>query len=133
MGSTQHKPGMAMHGMDKPAARMPESKEGHDAMAMAKPRMESGRPPNAQTARIIGTGSVKLIDRVNGKVKLTHDPIAAMGWPKMTMFFRLKDSSLADQVKAGDRVEFSLEKSASGYVVSGFQKLNSESNLRHKK
>lgn len=41
---------------------------------------------------------------------------------RITMFFRLKDNSLADQVKAGDRVEFSLEKSASGYVISGFQK-----------
>ena len=62
------------------------------------------------------------IDKVNGKVKLTHDPIAALAWPKMTMFFRLKDNALADQVKEGDKVQFTLEKSGSGYVISGFQK-----------
>ncbi|MEO8009000.1 MAG: copper-binding protein, partial [Betaproteobacteria bacterium] len=52
----------------------------------------------------------------------THDPIDALGWPKMTMFFRLKDSALADQVKEGDKVDFSLEKSASGYVISQIRK-----------
>jgi len=67
-------------------------------------------------------GVVQGIDKANGKVKLTHDPIAALGWPKMTMFFRLKDDTLADQVKEGDKVEFTLEKSASGYVISRFQK-----------
>ena len=62
------------------------------------------------------------IDKANGKIKLTHDPIAALAWPKMTLFFRLKDNALADQVKEGDKVEFSLEKSATGYVISGLKK-----------
>lgn len=122
MGSMQHMPGMTTPGADKKAATAPMSKEGHDTMAMAKPQTTPGQPANAQTGRITGTGSVQLIDKVNGRVKLTHDPIAVMGWPKMTMFFRLKESSLADQLKEGDRVEFSLEKSASGYVISGFRK-----------
>jgi len=108
--------------MDSKAGDAPKSKEGHGAMAMAKPQTAPGQPGNAETAGVTGTGVVQGIDKANGKVKLTHDPIAALGWPKMTMFFRLKDSSLADQVKEGDTVEFSLEKSASGYVISGFQK-----------
>jgi Cu/Ag efflux protein CusF len=103
MGSMKGMPGIAIPGMDKHAASAPMSKEGHGA-------------------GITATGVVQSIDKANGKVKLTHDPIAALGWPKMTMFFRLKDSMLADQVKEGDKVEFSLEKSASGYVISGFQK-----------
>ncbi|MEK6242969.1 MAG: copper-binding protein [Pseudomonadota bacterium] len=128
MGSMKDKPGKTMPGMDKPSATAPKSKEGHDAMAMAKPQTTPGQTAGIQTARITGTGSVQLVDKANGKVKLTHDPIAAMGWPKMTMFFRLKERSLADQVKEGDKVEFTLEKSASGYVISGFQKSISESN-----
>lgn len=122
MGSMKDMPGKTMPGMDSKTGGAPKSKEGAGAMAMAKPQSASGQPANAQTAGITGTGVVQGIDKANGKVKLTHDPIAALGWPKMTMFFRLKDSSLADQVKEGDKVEFSLEKSASGYVISGLQK-----------
>ena len=103
-------------------ADAPISKEDHDAMRKDKPQTATGLSADAQTAGITGTGVVQAIDKINGKVKLTHDPIAALGWPKMTMFFRLKDSALADQVKEGDKVEFSLEKSASGYVISGWQK-----------
>ena len=65
---------------------------------------------------------VQQVDKANTKIKLSHDPIPALGWPKMTMFFRLKDDALADQVKAGDTVEFQLEKSGSGYVISSFAK-----------
>ena len=126
MGSMKDKPGMAMPGMKKPAATAPMNKDGHHAMAMAKPQSATGQAAIAPTAGISGTGIVQSIDKANGKVKLTHEPIAAMGWPKMTMFFRLKERSLADQVKEGDRVEFTLEKSASGYVISGFQKSSSE-------
>ena len=116
-----------MPGMEKQADTAPKASQGHDSMAMAKPNSASGQAANIQTAPITGTGVVQAIDRANGKVKLTHDPIAALGWPKMTMFFRLKDGSLADQVKEGARVEFSLEKSASGYVISDFQKRTEDS------
>ena len=110
-----------MPGLDKQAAAAPVKRKSADEMAMSKPQNAPAHPDNAQTAGISGTGIVQGIDKANGKVKLTHDPIAALGWPKMTMFFRLKDSALADQVKEGDKVEFSLEKAGSGYVISGFK------------
>ena len=100
---------------------------------MAAHKTAPGQPVNTQTAGVTGTGVVLGIDKANGKVKLTHDPLAALGWPKMTMFFRLKDSTLADQVKAGDKVEFSLEKSASGYVISGFQKAGASHDMKQMK
>ena len=128
MGSMKDKPGQAMSGMDKPAATAPKSKGGHDMTAMAKPQSAPGQTAIAPAAGIAGTGVVQSIDKANAKVKLTHEPIAAMGWPKMTMFFRLKERSLSDQVKEGDKVDFTLEKSASGYVISGFRKSTSESN-----
>lgn len=98
--------------------------EGHDTMAKAKPESSSRieKPTVGSSATIMATGIVQSIDKANGKVKLTHDPIIALGWPKMTMLFRLKDGMLADQVKEGDAVQFFLEKSLSGYVISGFKK-----------
>jgi len=122
MGSMKDMLDKAMPGSDSQTADAPMSKEGPDAMSKAKPQTAPVQSADAQTAGITGTGVVEGIDKANGKVKLTRDPIAALGWPKMTMFFRLKDSALADQVKEGDKVEFSLEKSASGYVISGFHK-----------
>jgi Cu/Ag efflux protein CusF len=122
IGSMKDMPAKSMRGVHKQTATAPKSKDGHDKLAMAKPHTEPGPHADAKTTGITGTGVVQDIDKANSKVKLTHDPIAAMGWPKMTMFFRLRDNSLADQVKVGDKVQFSLEKMASGYVISGFQK-----------
>ena len=108
----------------KETMRAPSDHEGHDTMAKAKPESSSltEKPNVGSGATIMATGIVQSIDKANGKVKLTHDPITALGWPKMTMFFRLKDAALADQVKEGDAVQFYLEKATSGYVISGFKK-----------
>ena len=94
----------------------------HGAMAMAKPQASDAAEKAAgkPTGPVIGTGVIQQIDKANGKVKMTHEPIDALGWPRMTMFFRLKDGALADQIKEGDTITFSLEKAASGYVISGF-------------
>lgn len=100
------------------------------ARAEPPPSIPTEMPTSAAGATIMATGVVKSIDKANGKVKLTHDPINALGWPKMTMFFRLKDAALADQVKEGDAVQFDLEKSPSGYVISGFKKAKPEHDMR---
>jgi len=122
MDSMNDMPDKAMPGLDSKAADEPMRKEGHDAMPKAKQQTAPGQSARSQTAGITGNGIVQVIDKANGKVKLTHDPIAALAWPKMTMFFRLKDNALADQVTEGDKVQFTLEKSGSGYVISGFEK-----------
>ena len=117
-GATQSK-------LAAPAGK-PGAAESHSGMAMAKP--QASAPPakasNTPTAMGLasGTGVILQIDKANGKVKMTHEPIAALGWPRMTMFFRLKDNALADRIKEGEKVDFSLEKAAAGYVISGFGK-----------
>ena len=122
MHSMKDMPDKVVPRMDLKTADEPMSKEDHDAMSKTKPQTATGQSAKSQTAGITGTGIVQGIDKANGKVKLTHDPIAALAWPRMTMFFRLKDNALADQVKEGDKVQFTLEKSGSGYVISGFEK-----------
>jgi len=105
--------------------------EGHDTMAKAKPQSSSltEKPTVGSGAMIMATGIVQSVDKANGKVKLIHDQIIELGWPKMTMFFRLKDSQLADQIKEGDAVQFFLEKSSSGYVISGFKNVMPDHNM----
>ena len=133
MDSMKDMPDKAKPGKGSKTADAPMSKGGHGEMAMAKPQTSPGQFAKAQTDGITGTGVVQVIDKAKGKVKLTHDPIAALGWPRMTMFFRLKDSALANQVKEGDKVEFSLEKAASGYVISGWQKGSASHDMKQMK
>lgn len=79
---------------------------------------------DAPATEIAARGLILQIDKANAKVKIAHDPIASLGWPKMTMFFRLKQASMADQVKENEKLEFFLEKSSNGYVISRFGKIS---------
>lgn len=56
-----------------------------------------------------GRGEVMDIDVKAGKVTLHHEPIAEIGWPAMTMGFKVKDRSQLAKLKIGDQVEFDLK------------------------
>lgn len=86
----------------------------------------SKEPPSGL---IPAAGVVLKVDRANAKVKIDHEPIPALDWPRMTMPFRLKERALADQVKEGDAVEFLLEKSGPDYVIVKFGKPASRKGL----
>ena len=119
-GSMQAMPGMASKSGSSPPAAA-DAKAGHDMGAMKS--MQGMAPKSAPpSGPLTGTGVVRGVDKANGKVRLTHDPIESMGWPKLTLFFKLKDNSLADRVTDGDSVEFSLERSATGYVITDLRK-----------
>ena len=78
--------------------------------------------PAASANLIPGRGVVVKVDRANALVKINHEPISALNWPRMTMSFRLRESALAEQVKEGDVVEFFLEKSGSDYIIVKWRK-----------
>lgn len=60
-----------------------------------------------------GRGKVVNVDAESGKVTLDHEPIKELGWPSMTMGFKVKDSKQLSNLKAGDKVEFDLKAEAS--------------------
>lgn len=93
---------------------------------MAMPGMGS-KSDEAESAILTGTGVVRAIDKPGARIKLTHDPIEAVSWPRMTIVFRVKNASLVDQVKQGDKVKFVLTKSSTGYVISDIQNVASSS------
>jgi Cu/Ag efflux protein CusF len=63
---------------------------------------------------ISATGKVNAIMPAERKANITHDPIPALGWPGMTMDFRLADSASLEGVKVGSEVVFQLRKAADG-------------------
>lgn len=68
----------------------------------------SGMQHDAKPAEAHGVGVLKAIDAVKGTVTLQHEAIAAIGWPAMTMPFKLASPELLKNVKIGDKVQFTL-------------------------
>ncbi|WP_332768828.1 efflux RND transporter periplasmic adaptor subunit [Phenylobacterium sp.] len=52
-----------------------------------------------------------------GSITLSHEPVPAIGWPAMTMTFKLGSPSLAEGLKVGDRIAFGFEQRPGGPVV----------------
>jgi Cu(I)/Ag(I) efflux system membrane fusion protein len=60
-----------------------------------------------------GQGRVIDVDPKSNHVTLNHEPIAELGWPSMTMGFKVKDGKQLSKLKAGDEVIFDLKAQAS--------------------
>lgn len=54
----------------------------------------------------MSNAEVRKIDKEQGKVTLKHGPIKNLDMPGMTMVFSVKDKTLLDSVKPGDKVKF---------------------------
>lgn len=53
---------------------------------------------------------VRGVDTAGKTITLAHGDIQNVEMPAMTMTFRVKDATLLDHVKAGDKVRFSADK-----------------------
>ena len=66
-----------------------------------------------------GTGKINSVDIKAGKLNITHEPIAAIGWPGMTMDFEVQDKALMANLKKGQKVVFKLTEARKGkYVIN---------------
>lgn len=59
-----------------------------------------------------GTGKVVAIDTAAKEITLAHDPIPEIGWPSMTMGFKVNDAAQLQQLQVGDGVAFDLKGNA---------------------
>jgi Cu(I)/Ag(I) efflux system membrane fusion protein len=53
----------------------------------------------------------------NGQITISHEAVSSIGWPAMTMQFKLEPPGLAKGLKVGDRVAFGFEQRPDGPVV----------------
>lgn len=56
------------------------------------------------------TGVINAVDAGKNTINVTHDPVAALGWPKMTMDLPVTRRVDLDGVKKGQKVQFMLKK-----------------------
>lgn len=71
-----------------------------------------------------GIGVVQSIDAATGKVTIAHEPIESLGWPAMTMGFAVARPELLADVKAGQRVEFTLRGTDMSAVITSIKPAN---------
>ena len=64
---------------------------------------------------------VRKVDKEAGKITLKHDPIPNLEMPSMTMVFRVKESTMLDQVQVGDKVRFSAEKVGGQFTITAIE------------
>jgi len=56
-----------------------------------------------------------------GKINLSHDPIQALGWPSMTMDFKLAEGVSTKDLKPGMAVEFDLMEKNDVYMIESIR------------
>ncbi len=78
-----------------------------DAMEGGDHASQSGAASDLAQA----TGKINSIDAEKHTINVTHDPIKALGWPKMKMEFSVDKSIDLSGFKAGDAVSFTLKPS----------------------
>ena len=64
------------------------------------------------------TGTVTKIDQSKARVTVNHGPVASMNWPSMTMAFGVKDKAMLEQIKPGDKIEFSFVQSGRDHTIT---------------
>jgi Cu(I)/Ag(I) efflux system periplasmic protein CusF len=63
-------------------------------------------------------GEVRKIDKEQAKITLKHAEIKALDMPPMTMVFSVKDRTVLDRVKPGDKVRFKAVQEGGRYTVT---------------
>ena len=75
----------------------------------------------ATPADVQGVGVVKAVDTAKGSITLQHEAIAAIGWPAMTMPFKVASPGLLTHVKVGDKVQFTFHQASAGSTVTAIK------------
>lgn len=76
----------------------------------------------AQSAAAMTEAEVRKVDLDAKKITLRHGAIENLGMPPMTMVFQVRDPALLNQLKTGDKVRFSAEKTGGAYFVNRIEK-----------
>ncbi|KQV58077.1 MULTISPECIES: copper-binding protein [unclassified Duganella] len=66
-------------------------------------------------------GEIKKVDKASGKLTIKHGELKNLGMGAMTMVFRAKDAAMLDQVKAGDKVRFTVENANGAMTVTALE------------
>ncbi len=76
----------------------------------------------AATSLPMADAEIRKIDLENKKVTLKHGEIKNLDMPGMTMVFQVKDITMLEKIKSGDKVVFTADKVDGAYTVLSIEK-----------
>ncbi len=89
----------------------------------ARPIADRSMPPQTPTKAAALYESVGRVEQISPtSVTLSHQSVPAIGWPAMTMTFKLAAPALAQGVKVGDRMAFAFDQPPAGPTVRRMSK-----------
>jgi Cu(I)/Ag(I) efflux system protein CusF len=62
----------------------------------------------AASAPVEGVGVVRAVNPKSGSITIDHEAIPSLGWPAMTMGFKVADPALLVGIQPGAKVRFQL-------------------------
>ena len=75
-------------------------------------------PEEQKLEAVFASGRVDEVDRETRRIRVSHGPIDALGWPSMTMIFPVRPTVDLSQVDAGQDIRFALVQEHAGeYVI----------------
>ena len=80
-----------------------------------------GYPPPVLNKSYAGTGVVVVVNRKEGWIEINHEDIPDL-MPAMQMEFWVQNKSLLDNVKPGDRVDFTIVETTKGEFLTELKK-----------
>jgi Cu(I)/Ag(I) efflux system membrane fusion protein len=81
----------------------------------------TSKPQPSPAAPIYNTvGQIEAMDP--GSITLSHQPVPAIGWPAMTMTFRVADPTLLRGYRKGQRVRFGFDQPSEGPTLRRIQR-----------
>lgn len=66
-------------------------------------------------------GEVRKVDMDAKKITLKHGEIKNLGMPGMTMVFQVKEPSMLEKIKVGDKVRFTADKVNGAITVTAIE------------
>lgn len=91
----------------------------HAGAPIAKDDAKKSMPMAASAD--MADGEVRKVDKENKKITLKHGVIKNLDMPAMSMVFGVKDATLLDSVKVGDKVKFKAEQTGTAMIVTDIQ------------
>lgn len=73
---------------------------------------------SATTKAALTDGEVRKVDKEAGKITIRHGAITNLDMPAMTMVFQVRDASVLDSVKAGDKIRFAADKTGGVFIAT---------------
>jgi Cu(I)/Ag(I) efflux system periplasmic protein CusF len=84
------------------------------ALTFASQSLAQGTP--------MASGIVTKVDEPAGKITINHGPIRNLDMGAMTMVFRIGERSMLEEVKPGDKVQFTADRVNGQITVTSIRK-----------